>query len=150
MMREPSDAALDRALDVALSRVLVAPDLPQGFDARLRLALARAAADESDPTTLAQLRQRLEREQRQQLEELQEGYLRLRRRTLAALVSGAFAVGAAAALAMPWLESHVGSKAPLIMSAIGASVGLAVAFGSWLLRPGVTLRAFATESSAHD
>ncbi|HTT03737.1 MAG TPA: hypothetical protein VMF64_00490 [Steroidobacteraceae bacterium] len=142
MTREPFDAELDRALDAALGRVLVAPDLPQGFDERLRLALVRAAAQGVDAPTLAQLRQRLEREQHARLTGLQQDYLRLRRRTLAALIGGAFAAGAAAALAMPWLVGHIGRSAPLLMAACGASLGLAIGFGSWLMRPGVALRQF--------
>jgi hypothetical protein len=143
MTRKPSDDALDRALDAALSHALVAPDLPAGFRARVQAALTRAAADGADGTALAQLRQGLESEQQQRLAELQEGYLRVRRRTLAALVVGAFAAGAVAAVAMPWLTSHIGPSAPLVMSAIGASMGLAVALVSWIVRPGVPLRAFA-------
>jgi hypothetical protein len=144
MSTEPSAGALDRALDAALEHTLVAPDLPAGFHARLQVALTRGAAEDVDGLTFAQLRQRLEREQQQRLAGLQQGYLRLRRRTLAALVGGAFAAGAAAVLVMPWLASHIGPSAPLVMSAIGASLGLAIAFGSWWLNPGVPLRALDT------
>jgi hypothetical protein len=139
MTREPSEDPLDRALDAALAQALVAPDLPAGFHARLQRALMRAAADEVDKKTLAQLRQRLESEQHRRLGELQAGYLRLRRRTLTALVVGAFAAGAVAALAMPWLASHIGPSAPFVMSGIGALLGLVVAYGSWVVRPGVPL-----------
>lgn len=139
MTRKPSDDALDRALDAALSHALAAPDLPPGFRARLQRALARATADDAAGTALARLRQRLESEQHERLSELQAGYLRLRRRSLAALVVGAFAAGASATFAMPWLVSHIGPSAPLVMSGIGALLGLTIAFGSWLVRPGVPL-----------
>lgn len=144
MTRRPSDEALDRSLDAALAHALVAPSVPAGFRARVQLALTRAAADDADGAALAQLRQRLESEQHQHLRELRAGYLRLRRRTLAVLIGGAFAAGASAALAMPWLTSHIGPSAPVVMSGIGALLGLAVAFGSWILRPGVPLPAFAS------
>ncbi|HEX4050416.1 MAG TPA: hypothetical protein VHY19_06025 [Steroidobacteraceae bacterium] len=142
MTRKPSDDALDRALDAALTHALIAPDLPAGFRARVKLALTRVAANDVDGIQLTQLRQRLEREQDQRLNDLQQCYLRLRRRTLAALIGGAFAAGAAAALAMPWLIGHIGPGAPLLLSAIGASLGLAIAFGSWWVGPGVSLREF--------
>ena len=150
MSREPSEAALDRALDAALAHAWVAPELPAGFDARLQRALTRAAAEEVDGIALTQLRQKLEQEQGERLAALQAGYLRLRRRTLAVLITGAFAAGAAAAVAMPWLTNQIGPSAPLLMSAIGAAVGLAVAFGSWIVRPGVSLQPLAATRAHHD
>jgi hypothetical protein len=89
---------------------------------------------------LSGLREQLEQEQRQQLAQLRAGYVRLRQRTLGALIGGAFAAGAAAALAMPWLLMRFGTNGPMILAAVGAVVGLAVGFAVWAARPGVPMR----------
>ena len=128
----PSDEAedrLQRALDRALARVLSAPPQPKQLRARVRTAVLRAGDQE-----LAQARARLEREARLQLAELEQGYLRVRRRTLGTLIGAAFAVGAAVALLMPYLKAHFGPNAPLVLAAGGAVIGFAIAAGSWRRR----------------
>jgi hypothetical protein len=128
----PSDEAedrLQRALDRALARVLSAPPLPKQLRARVRAAVLRAGDQE-----LSQVRARLEREARLQLAELEQGYLRVRRRTLGTLIGAAFAAGAAVAWLMPYLKAHFGPNAPLVLAAGGAVIGLAIAAGSWLRR----------------
>jgi RNA polymerase sigma-70 factor (ECF subfamily) len=124
---------LQRALDAALARALPAPNLPEGFHVRLQRALSQSVQ-------LSGLREQLEQEQRQQLAQLRAGYVRLRQRTLGALIGGAFAAGAAAALAMPWLLMRFGTNGPMILAAVGAVVGLAVGFAVWAARPGVPMR----------
>jgi len=117
---------LDRALDRALSRTLQPPQVSRDFRRCLHAALSRAG--EAD---LSQLRSRLESERRAHLARLEAHYLRLRRRTLGAMIGAAFAAGAAATLALPWLQRHVGAEAPLVLTSAGAAVSLAIAFLSW-------------------
>lgn len=128
----PNDEAedrLQRALDQALARVLSAPPVPKQLRTRVQAAVLRAGDQE-----LAQARARLEREARVHLAELEQGYLRVRRRTLGSLIGAAFAAGAAVAWLMPYLKAHFGPNAPLVLAAGGAVVGLAIAAGSWLKR----------------
>jgi hypothetical protein len=117
----PADAALERALDAALAQALVAPGASSAFRERLRAAIAR-----SDATDFGAQRARLERELREQMAELKRGYVRLQRRTLAAGLGGAFAAGAAAMLALPWLQSHFGAGSIIAVPLVGAVVGLAI------------------------
>jgi hypothetical protein len=128
------DTGHEQALDTALARALAPPELPVDFRARLSAAIAR----ESDRQALSpQLRARLEREERQHLVEFEAGLVRLRRRTLGTLIGGAFAAGAAVAIAMPWARATFGPNAMLVLASIGAAVGLAIALSSWLSRASV-------------
>jgi len=124
----------DDMLDTALARALPPPELPPDFRARLSAAIAREA--ELGAASLA-TRPRLEREQRQLLAELEAGYTRLRRRTLGTLIGGAFAAGAAVAVAMPWLKATFDGNAMLVLSVVGAAIGLAIGTASWIGRVGV-------------
>ncbi len=117
-----------RALDAALAAVLEPPALPAGFRAQLAARLADAGrAGDSRAARAATL----ERELRERLAELDAGYVRLRRRTLAALVGGAFAAGAAMAVAMPWLEATYGTNRPFALAAAGSLVGFGL-IGAWM------------------
>lgn len=122
---------LDTALDAALSRALCPPALPAGFSTRLQAALVRVAigADER-----AGSRAQAQREQRQHLAELDADYLRLRRRTLGTLIGGAFAAGAAVAVALPWLQASFGPNAIYMLAGVGALVGIAIGTASWIGR----------------
>jgi len=132
--RLPGNSALDAALDAALARVLPPPELPAQFRTQLTAAIASEAALE---LTLRSARPRLEREQREQLAELEADYMQLRRRTLGTLIGGAFAAGAAVAVALPWLKATFGPNAMLVLAGIGAVVGLAIGTASWMQRLGV-------------
>lgn len=126
----------DDTLDSALRRALPAPPLPRDF--RARLEAARSAAELGDRDASAALRARLEREQREQLAELENEFVRVRRGTLGTLLGAAFAAGAAAAVAMPWLRAHLGSHVHLVITWSGVAVGLgivAVSLGGWLQTP---------------
>jgi hypothetical protein len=126
----------ERALDAALARALVPPELPVDFRARLTAAIAR----ESDREALSPaVRVRLQREERQHLIEFEAGVVRLRRRTLGTLIGGAFAAGAAVAVAMPWARATFGPNAMLVLASVGAAMGLAIALSSWLSRARVRL-----------
>lgn len=117
----PPDDPMERALDSALSRALQPPATPPQLRERLRAAMAQAAA-----TSLPEVRLRLEREHRQQLDALTQQYVRVRRRTLSTMVGGAFAAGAAAAVALPWLTANVGPIAPLLVASAGALTGIGI------------------------
>jgi hypothetical protein len=122
----PNDE-LDRALDASLARTFAPPRVPVQFRAQLRAALVRAA----DPS-LSDARSRLEREQQATLMKLEQDYIRLRRRTLGTMIGCAFAAGAAAAVALPWLTARLGPIAPLVIASTGAFVGIWVGVASWL------------------
>jgi len=126
---EGTDQPLQRALDQALSRVLSPPAVPGDLRKRVLAAVLRGGDD-----AIAQARVRLEREARAQLSELEQGYMRLRRRTLGILIGAAFATGAAVAWLMPYLSARFGPNAPLVLAAGGAALGLSIAAGTWLNR----------------
>ena len=129
--RNPVDAALERALDAALARALLAPGPSSAFRERLRAAIARG-----DAIDVGAQRAQLERELRMQMAELRSGYVRLQRRTLAAILGGAFAAGAAAMIALPWLQSHFGAGAILAVPLVGVVVGLAIGASQVISRLG--------------
>ena len=111
----------DDALDSALRRALPAPPLPRDF--RARLEAARSAAEFSDRDARA---------------ELKNEFVRVRRGTLGTLLGAAFAAGAAAAIAMPWLRAHLGSNVHVAITWAGVAVGLgivAISLGGWLQAP---------------
>jgi hypothetical protein len=122
-MSEPPTSRLERALDKALGRTLRAPEIPQAFHARLKAALSR-----NDETDLLSLRERLESERRQQLESLEEDNVRVRRGTLGTLIGVAFATGAAATIAMPWMRAHLGAFTPLAITWGAVALGLGMVF----------------------
>jgi hypothetical protein len=117
----PADAQLERALDAALARALLAPGPSSAFRERLRAAIARG-----ETVDVGAQRARLERELSAQMAELKSGYVRLQRRTLAAILGGAFAAGAAAMIALPWLQSHFGAGSIIAVPLVGVVVGLAI------------------------
>lgn len=123
---ESPDGTLERALDRALRRTLQPPRVSRDFRRCLDAALSRAG--EMD---LPELRSRLESERREHLARLEAHYVRLTCRTLGVIIGAAFAAGAAATLALPWLQRHVGEDAPLALTSAGAVVSLAIAFLSW-------------------
>lgn len=122
-MTDPRASGLDGAVDEALAALLSAPKVPQAFRTRLNAALSRTAA-----TDLPSVRERLDRERRQQLEELEEHYVRVRSGTLGTLLGVAFAAGAAATIAMPWLRAHLGGFAPIAITWGAVALGLGMVF----------------------
>jgi hypothetical protein len=130
---DPTDGALERALDQALARTLIAPSLPANFRKQLQAAIARGPSVDH-----ARLRAALEKEHAQQLAELESGYVRLRQRTLGTLIGSAFATGLVVMLALPWIKVHFGPNAVFAVPAIGAAVGLALSARSWWQRTGIS------------
>lgn len=122
-MIEPAASRLDRALDGQLDRVLGVPEVPHAFRTRLNAALSRASE-----TDLLELRERLERERRQQAEELEAHYVHVRRSTMGTLIGVAFAAGAAATIAMPWLRAHLGPFTPIAITWGAVALGLGIVF----------------------
>jgi hypothetical protein len=122
-MTEPRTSGLDGALDEALGRTLSAPEVPRTLRTRLNAALSRTAE-----TDLLSLRERLESERRRQLEELEAHYVSVRRSTLGTLIGVAFAAGAAATIAMPWLRAHLGAYTPMAITWGAAALGLGMVF----------------------
>jgi len=118
--------ASERALDAILALTLAAPPLPAGFRGQVRAAVLRTAQRSEVE------RARLESERCERLAEIEAGYLRLRRRTLGALIGGAFAAGVAVAVLMPWFNSTFGPNALFALAACGALVGLAIGTISWM------------------
>ena len=123
------DALLERALDGALLRSLVAPLLPGDFRRQLDAAIARGA-----PADDALLRAALEREHAQQLAELHDGYVRLRQRTLGTLIGGAFAAGLLVRLALPLITARFGANGVFMLPAAGVAAGLALSLRAWWQR----------------
>ena len=121
---------LDRALHAALARTLAPPAVPAHFRQNLEAALVRAA-----DTSITDLRSRFELEQQKKLAQLDQDYVRLRRRTLGTMIGGAFAAGALAALALPWLTARLGPAAPLMVASVGAIIGIGIGISYWLSSP---------------
>jgi len=48
------------------------------------------------------------------------------------MIGGAFAAGAAAAVALPWVTANLGPVAPLVIASGGAAVGIGIGLASWL------------------
>ncbi len=121
--------ALERALDRALERHLVAPALPAGFRQQLQAEIIRSA--QRDPAAMAAA---LEREHETQLAQLQSDYVRLRQRTLGTLIGAAFAAGLLINFALPWISAHYGPNGVVALPAIGVAVGLALSARVWWRR----------------
>lgn len=120
------DDPMDRAFDSALSRALQPPATPPALRTRLRAAMAQAAV-----TNVPEVRRRLEREHREELEALTRRYVRLKRRTLSIMVGGAFAAGAAAAVALPWLTANFGPIAPGLIASVSAIASIGIGISYW-------------------
>jgi hypothetical protein len=54
--------------------------------------------------------------------------VRVRRGTLGTLIGVAFAAGAAATIAMPWLRAHLGAYTPLALTWGAVALGLGMVF----------------------
>ena len=132
-MNRPSDSmrddALEQALDAALARALVAPELPMAFREQLRAAVARSVGADVE-----KLRAAAEREHAAQLADLHNGYVRLRQRTLGTLIGAAFAAGLLINFTLPWIKTHFGSTGVYALPAIGVAIGLGLSLRAWWQR----------------
>jgi hypothetical protein len=120
------DAPLPKdALDRALAACIVAPALPDAFRSNV---VAAVLTDQLQ--SFAVRRQQLEVEHAQELLRLRKGHMLLKRDTLVLVVACAFAAGACAQVALPWLHTHfdldIAMSAPLLALLIGLAAGASV------------------------
>jgi hypothetical protein len=112
-------------LDRALTTCLVAPALPAEFRARVMASVLAEQLQE-----LTERRHQLEAEHAQELARLKRGHVLLKRDTLALVTASAFAAGACAQIAIPWLQLHLefdsAMTAPLLALLIGMAAGASV------------------------
>lgn len=126
------DRAPDRALDRALAAALQAPALPPRFRLNLMVALHHEAVQD-----LATRRVALETEHARQLAALHAGHVRLRRDTLGLVLAAAFAAGAVATVALPWLREVAGMDAAVLMPLLAVALGASAGLGVWVNRMGL-------------
>lgn len=130
MNPHPQDTTpAEQALDQALARALTPPPLPEGFRWKLMAAMQQQTLDD-----IAQRRAAMEAEHRRLQQDMQQGYVRVRRHTLVAGVAVAFASGAVATVALPWLQARTGLDAATLMPTLAALVGGTTALGAWWYR----------------
>ena len=133
-----ADADLPRdSLDRALASCLVAPDLPAGFRSRVVAAVLAEQLQE-----LSVRRHQLEAEHAQELVRLRKGYASLKRDTLSLVTACAFAAGACAQVALPWLQSRFDLDSAMAAPLLALLIGLATGAGVWADRFGKTGRLF--------
>jgi ABC-type phosphate transport system auxiliary subunit len=118
MMTETYD--FNDALHRALENVFAAPALPTNFRMELRNRILHERMQHLDAR-----RHELEREHTLALEQLRQGHVRLQRDTLAMIVGVAFAAGACAHLALPWLQNLMGVDGAITLPLLAVTVGLA-------------------------
>ncbi|MBT9596119.1 MAG: hypothetical protein IV094_09070 [Vitreoscilla sp.] len=116
----------DDPLDRVLHAALPAPALPGGLRAAVRAAVQREAAD-----ALALQRAELEAERARQLAALRQGFVQIRRDTLAMVVGVAFTTGVLATVALPWLRSQLGLELSVLLPSLALTIGLAIGAGAW-------------------
>ncbi|MBK7617414.1 MAG: hypothetical protein KA375_11885 [Vitreoscilla sp.] len=130
MNTHPQDTpSAEQMLDQALTQALTPPALPEGFRWKLMAAMQQATLDD-----IAQRRAALEAEHQRLQYDMQQGYVRVRRDTLVLGVALAFASGAVAAVALPWLQARTGLDAATLMPTLATLVGAATAVGVWWWR----------------
>jgi hypothetical protein len=124
----PEDRSPDW-LDQALQASMTPPALPSTFRLGLMLALQQERLQD------LQARQRaLEEEHQRRTQRVREGYVRLRRETLAWVVGVAFACGALATQALPWLQAFTGLSAASLMPTLATLAACATGLGVWWWR----------------
>ena len=126
--QEPAEAVpteQDRALDLALRHALRAPKVPDGFRARVMLAVLQESVRDLEARKRA-----LDLEHAQARQRLHRSYVQMSRDTLVLIVVVAFAAGALANLALPWLQSAMAIdpavSAPMLALVFGLCAGASV------------------------
>lgn len=104
----------------ALEKVFAAPPLPTDFRTELRNRTLHERMQH-----LEARRNELEREHSLALEQMRRGHVRLQRDTLAMIVGVAFAAGACAHLALPWLQNLMGVDGAITLPLLAVTAGLA-------------------------
>lgn len=119
----------EQALDSALQEALTPPTVPEGFRWKLM-----AAMQQETLADIAQRRAALEAEHLRLQQQVQAGYVRVRRDTLALGAALAFASGAVATWALPWLQARTGLDAATLMPTLALTVGAVTTLGVWWLK----------------
>lgn len=122
---------VDDPLDQSLRTALHAPEVPPGLRRAVWAAVQREASD-----ALALQRAELEAERVRQLAALRQGFVQIRRDTLAMVVGIAFTAGALATVALPWLRASFKVDLAVLLPALALTIGLAVGAGVWVQRLG--------------
>ena len=134
----PADAAINStghdSLDRALRQIIPPPSVPPDFRSRM-MAMIR-----NDVSDLQTRRCDLQAQHQRAVERLQSSYVQLRRDSLAAVISTAFAMGVCASLLGPWLYDQVGSDVSLTMPLVAAVIGMASGASVWIERFGRAAR----------
>lgn len=119
----------EAALDQALQQALAPPALPEGF----RWGLM-AAMQQETLADIAHRRAALQAEHQRLQQQMQRGYVRVRRDTLALGAAVAFAGGALATWALPWLQARTGLDAATLMPSLALAVGITTTLGVWWIK----------------
>jgi hypothetical protein len=123
----------DDNLDRALATCIVAPNLPAGFRSHvMAVVLAEQLQD------FAVRRRQLEAEHAQELARLRKVHVLLKRDTLAMVTACAFAAGACAQMALPWLHSRFDFDSAMTAPLLALLIGLATGASVWADRFGKT------------
>lgn len=117
----------DLGLDLGLQSVLCPPELPVGFRSRLMDIVMQQSIQDVQAQKRA-----FELEYAQGQERLRRGYLRMQQSTLTFIVIAAFALGAVAHIALPWLQEAVGIDMSASVAMLALAIGLLVNRGDWL------------------
>ncbi|MFO1468383.1 MAG: hypothetical protein U1F35_18395 [Steroidobacteraceae bacterium] len=108
------------SLEIALLRTLRPPRLSQGFRSRLLEVI-----DNDSAVDIQLRRSEIASEYRKQAAALEQGYVRLKWRTLGTLIGAAFTTGVAVALVLPWIRETWGS--------VGENVSWSVAAAAFVI-----------------
>ena len=117
MTQEHNDTDL---LHQALQQTLLAPPLPPDFRVHLHSRIMHESLHQVEIR-----RQELEHEHALALEQLRRGHIRLQRDTLAMVIGVAFAAGASAHLALPWLVNVLGGDSAITLPLLAITAALA-------------------------
>jgi hypothetical protein len=125
MNTEPTESQM-RALDKSLQHAYSPPVVPQRFRAALmekvlreQMALVESRKDE------------LEHEYAQAIAQLRRSHVRMKRDTLALIIGVAFAAGACADVALPWIQSLLGADGAAAMPLLALLIGVVSGASVW-------------------
>lgn len=123
--------AFDTFLDEGLRAALPPPAAPAGLHAAVWEAVRREATG-----TLAMQRAELEADRARQLAALRQGFVQIRRDTLAMVVGVAFTTGAVVNATLPWLSATLQLDLAVLLPSLALTIGLAVGASVWAQRLG--------------
>lgn len=109
----------DHIVDRALQQALRPAPLPEDFGARLMNAVLKEGVQD-----LQVKKRELDLEYEQTMRRLHRGHVRVQRDTLVMLLVVAFAAGACATVALPWLERVLGIDMAIALPMVALVTGL--------------------------